>query len=81
MEKRSLERFLEFLLIGVVMGVVEDLLAIHFATDATFTWDVLIIVVAVAIPFAAFSELVVDHPGFLHIRRLATAVHARLKGA
>lgn len=79
MERRQIERFLEFLLIGVLMGVVEDLIAISLATDATFNAHVLVIVVLVAIPFAAFSELVVDRPDFLHIKRLAGRIHRRIK--
>jgi heme/copper-type cytochrome/quinol oxidase subunit 4 len=79
MQHERIERFLEFLLIGVLMGVIEDLLAISLATDASFDARVLIIVVAVAIPFAAFSELIVDHPGFLHMDRMADIVHHTLK--
>lgn len=57
-------RILEFLIIGVVMGVVEDVIAIGFATDATIDWRVIWIVLAVALPFAFISEIVVDHPRF-----------------
>lgn len=60
MEKESVERFLEFLLIGVVLGLAEDLLAVRLATGEPITLKVVGIVVAVAVPFAAFSELVVD---------------------
>lgn len=56
--------FFEFLVIGVVMGILEDLLAIHLATDAQFSWHVLWIVIAVTIPFAFISEIIVDHPRF-----------------
>lgn len=57
-------RLVEFLVIGVLMGVIEDLIAIAFATDATIDWKVIWVVVAVAIPFAYVSEVVVDHPKF-----------------
>lgn len=63
-KRQRLIRFLEFLVIGVAMGLVEDLLAILLATDAEITPHVIIIVLIVAIPFAALSELVVDHPRF-----------------
>ncbi len=56
--------FLEFLLVGVVFGLAEDLLAIAFATDAKITWEVVGIVFLVSIPFAIISELIVDHPKF-----------------
>lgn len=58
------ERLLEFVLIGLVMGISEDLLAVWLATDAQISWNVIWIVVLVAIPFAFVSEFVVDHPDF-----------------
>jgi len=58
---------LEFVLIGVIMGTTEDLLAVILATDADFTWGILWIVLMVSIPFAFISELVVDHPKFWKI--------------
>jgi len=60
-------RFLEFLIIGVVMGITEDLLAIAIATDAKIDFNVFIVVVAVALPFAFLSEYIVDHPKFWQI--------------
>jgi len=57
-------RILEFLVVGIGMGITEDLLAVHLATGTSLSADVLIIVVAVAIPFAFISEMVVDHPRF-----------------
>jgi hypothetical protein len=57
-------RILEFLLIGVIMGLGEDLLAIVVATDAHIDLDVIWVVLLVAIPFAFISEVVVDHPKF-----------------
>jgi hypothetical protein len=57
-------RIVEFLLIGVVMGVVEDLIAIAIATDAEINFNVIWVVLVVAIPFAYLSEVVVDHPKF-----------------
>lgn len=63
-KRQRLIRFLEFLVIGVAMGLVEDLLAIALATDAKLEPQVILIVLLVSIPFAAMSELVVDHPRF-----------------
>jgi hypothetical protein len=57
-------RLLEFLLIGLVMGIGEDLLAIFLATDAEINFKVIYVVLIVAFPFAFISELVVDHPRF-----------------
>lgn len=57
-------RIIEFLVIGIVMGTFEDMIAVLIATDADFTWQVFATVLAVAVPFAFISEIVVDHPRF-----------------
>lgn len=62
---KRVERFIEFLVIGVAMGVIEDLLAVKLATGEPLTLKVIGIVVLVTVPFAAFSELVVDDTDFL----------------
>lgn len=65
--RQRLIRFLEFLVIGVVMGLAEDLLAVWLATDAPINLEVVLIVLAVALPFAVISELVVDQPRFWEV--------------
>ena len=62
--RRTIIRFLEFFVIGVCFGLGEDLLAIHFATDASINMKTVWITFLVALPFAIFTELVVDHPRF-----------------
>ena len=57
---KRLEVFFEFLIFGVIMGVVEDLIAIKLTTDAEFTPRVVLIVTLVAIPFAIIGEILVD---------------------
>ncbi len=63
MTKRRL-RLVEFLFIGVFMGLAEDLLAVVLATDAELNWRIVLVVFFVALPFAFISEIVVDHPMF-----------------
>lgn len=58
--KQRLERFTEFLVIGVALGVIEDMIAIMLITGESFDLQMLGIVIMVAVPFAAFSELIVD---------------------
>jgi hypothetical protein len=58
------ERIIEFALIGLVMGISEDLLAVWLSTGEPITWRVLGIVLLVALPFGFLSEFVVDHPKF-----------------
>lgn len=65
MRKRHVYRFLEFFVVGFIMGLTEDLIAIHYATDAEITPYVIVVAAVVALPFAVFSELIVD---WKHIR-------------
>ena len=51
---------IEFFFVGLLMGVIEDLLAIRFATDAKITFEVVKIAFLVALPFAFISEILVD---------------------
>lgn len=46
------------------MGIIEDLIAIKAVSDATLTWESIVLVALIALPFAAFSELVVDRKDF-----------------
>lgn len=64
MERKHVERFFEFLTIGVLMGVIEDLIAISLVTNEPVNPKMILVVLLVAVPFAAFSELIVDHEDF-----------------
>lgn len=57
-------RYFEFFIVGVVIALSENLLAIWLATDAEITLRVIFIATIAGIPFAYFSEMVVDKPGF-----------------
>ena len=63
MNKR-LEVFFEFLIFGVVMGIVEDFIAVTLIIGHPVSWRGILIIVLVAIPFAAVGELVVDRIEF-----------------
>jgi len=62
--RKRLTRFAEFFIVGLMMGISEDLMAIYFATGDTITIHIVVIASVVSLPFAFFSELVVDHPDF-----------------
>jgi len=81
MDADQIERFMEFLLIGVVMGTVEDLIAVKLATGETINPRMIFVVVAVAIPFAAFSELIVDRPDMQFMRKTAQKIEKKLKNS
>lgn len=57
-------RIIEFLVIGVLVGLLEDLIAVRAVSDVAINLRVVGTVLLVAIPFAVLSELVVDHPRF-----------------
>ncbi len=67
MKHQHLERFFEFLVVGVLLGVVEDLIAVKLITGQPIDLRMIGIIVAVAIPFAAISELVVDRKDFVEL--------------
>ena len=58
--RKYLEQFVEFFVVGLLIGVAEDLIVIALSTGAAITWHIVGIAALVALPFAAFSELVVD---------------------
>ena len=57
---RKTEIFVEFFIFGVLMGIVEDLIAIFISTGEPISLKIVMIASLVAVPFAGFSELVVD---------------------
>ncbi|MBY6293953.1 hypothetical protein GLU60_01035 [Nanohaloarchaea archaeon H01] len=74
--KDKLERFTEFLVFGLILGITEDILAINLVTGESFNLRILWIVIAVTVPFAAFSELVVDSEEY----KVTEKIVNRLKG-
>lgn len=64
-----LTRFLEFFIVGLVLGVIEDLIAISLATEKAIDFRVFVVALFVALPFAIFSELIVDHDKFKNLMR------------
>ena len=61
------EVMFEFLLFGIVIGVTEDILAVHLTTGETITWNMVGIIILIAIPFAIIGELVADHIDFVKL--------------
>ncbi|MEX2515126.1 MAG: low molecular weight phosphatase family protein [Candidatus Paceibacterota bacterium] len=67
---KKIEVVLEFLIFGIVIGVVEDVIAVKVVTGEPITWGVIGIVVLIAIPFAIIGEIFADNVNFTkHIRR------------
>ena len=59
----------EFLFFGIIFGIAEDLIAIYFATGERITWEIIGIVIVIAIPFAIIGELFADNIDFVRIFR------------
>ncbi len=53
-------RITEFIVIGIIAGIIEDLIAVY-AVAGVFDWTIVLIVTIITIPFAVVSELIVDH--------------------
>ncbi len=61
---KRVEVIFELLVFGIVIGVVEDIIAITVATDEPVTWGVVGTIVLVAIPFAILGEAIFDRIDF-----------------
>lgn len=57
-------RLFEFFIVGLLFGIIEDLIAIMLATEGYFKWRYVAVAAVVALPFAYISEVIVDHPNF-----------------
>jgi len=67
MNYKRLEVFLEFLVFGIIVGVIEDLIAVEIVTGEPITWHVVGIIVLIAIPFALLGEVLIDRIDFVEI--------------
>lgn len=68
MFSRRTEIFVEFLLLGVGVGLIEDLIAIKLVTGETLTWHTVGIALLVALPFAFLGEVIVDRQHLIPVR-------------
>jgi len=57
---KKAEIFLEFLIIGVLLGVVEDLMAFYFVIGEAITKEIIFVAFLVVIPFAFVGEILLD---------------------
>ena len=68
--KMRLFIFLEFLISGLILGVIEDIFLIRVITEEPITLSIFIIIFIVTIPFAFIGEFVVDRINFLELFNL-----------
>jgi len=57
-------RVLEFIIAGLVIDLIENIITIKLTSDEPITWNTVLIALIVVIPFAIITELVIDHPQF-----------------
>lgn len=58
---KKFEVIIEFLVFGIILGIVEDALAVKLTTGEAITWNTIGIIVLITIPFAILGEVVVDN--------------------
>jgi len=59
-KKKVIVHLIQFFILGICMGIVEDVIAIHLATNAKITLYTFRVAFLVAVPFAVIAELLVD---------------------
>ena len=64
---KKIEVIFELLIFGIVIGIIEDLLAIKLTTDQPITLKMVGIVILIAIPFAIIGEVIFDEIDFAKI--------------
>ena len=57
-------RIIEFLLIGLIVNSLDNIIAVKYAAGAELDLGTLVRIFLFVVPFAILSELVVDHPDF-----------------
>lgn len=69
MNPKKLEVAFEFLIFGIIIGIVEDLIAVKLTTGVAITLRTIGIIVLIAIPFAIIGELIADNIDFVKLYR------------
>lgn len=64
---KKIEVFMEFLMFGVILGVIEDLIAFYLSTGNQVTYTGVLIAVLIVIPFAFIGEVLIDRINYIKI--------------
>lgn len=67
MNPKRIEVIFEFLVFGLVIGIVEDVLAVKLVTGESITWRTIGIIILIAIPFAVIGEIFADKIDFVKL--------------
>ncbi len=60
MKQKYLKRFAEFLVIGILFNIADNILSLRVVGNTAITLRVVGLVFLLALPFAVISELIVD---------------------
>lgn len=63
----KMEVIFELLVFGIIVGVIEDIVAIKITTGENISWEAVGIVVLIAVPFAILGEIIFDNIDFASI--------------
>lgn len=66
---KKLEVAFEFLIFGIIIGIIEDLIAIKVTTGVAITLRTIGIIILIAIPFAILGEVLADNIDFVSLYR------------
>lgn len=69
MNPKKLEVAFEFLIFGIFIGIIEDIVAVKLTTGAAITLRTIGIIVLIAIPFAILGEILADNIDFVKLYR------------
>lgn len=59
-------RILEFVVAGILLDLVENMIIIRAATGRSLVLEEVGIALLIILPFAVVTELIIDHPRFWH---------------
>ncbi len=57
-------RILEFIIAGLLLDLIENIITVKVTTGEAITKEVVFVAFLVVIPFAIITELIIDHPKF-----------------
>ena len=69
MDSKRIEVFFEFFFFGLIIGVIEDILAVKLATGEPITPRIIGIIFLIALPFAILGEIIADKIDFCSLFR------------
>jgi hypothetical protein len=69
---KRIEVFAEFLVFGIVIGTIEDIIAVKVVAGTPITLETIGIILLIAIPFAVLGEIFADSIDFVKLFKKVT---------